>query len=65
MTDRCAVAALLTSSGPVRVSMRPCCVLALVGGRPPTDPDLREAFICAGQKDLQPVGVESGPEATP
>ncbi|GIE98262.1 hypothetical protein [Paractinoplanes rishiriensis] len=46
MTAECAVAALLESGGPVRVSMRPCCVLALVGGRAPADPELRESFVC-------------------
>jgi hypothetical protein len=41
------VAVLLDEGGPVRVSVRPCCVLALVGGDPPTDPDLGESLACA------------------
>lgn len=47
MTSECAVAALLATGGPVRVSMRPCCVLALVGGRPPADPEMPASFVCA------------------
>jgi hypothetical protein len=45
------VAALLATGGPVRVAMRPCCVLALVGGKPPADPELRAAFVCAAAED--------------
>ena len=47
MNAQCAVAVLLDEGGPVRVSVRPCCVLALVGGVPPADPDLRGSFVCA------------------
>ena len=57
MTARCAVAALLGPGGPVRVSMRPCCVLALVGGKPPADPAVQQEFVCAGQETLLSVGV--------
>jgi hypothetical protein len=53
MTAECAVAALLANGGPVRVSMRPCCVLALVGGQQPADPELRGSFVCAA---AEPAG---------
>jgi hypothetical protein len=65
MSSRCAVAALLGSGGPVRVSMRPCCVLALVGGEPPADPALREEFVCAGREALLPVGATASPGDEP
>ena len=40
MTERCALDALLSAGGPVRVALRPCCLAALVGRRPgpPDDP---------------------------
>jgi hypothetical protein len=63
MTARCALAALLGAAGPVRVSMRPCCVLALVGGKPPTDPALRPRFVCAGRQDLVPAGRADEPRS--
>jgi len=31
MTARCALESLLSASGPVRVTVRPCCLAALVG----------------------------------
>jgi hypothetical protein len=34
MTERCALEALLSVGGPVRVALRPCCLAALVGRRP-------------------------------
>ena len=34
MTGRCALDALLSAGGPVRVALRPCCLAALVGRRP-------------------------------
>jgi hypothetical protein len=34
MRARCALDALLSAGGPVRVALRPCCLAALVGRRP-------------------------------
>jgi hypothetical protein len=60
MTSQCAVAVLLGEGGPVRVSVRPCCVLALAGGEPPADPALRESFVCvAGEPVPEPVPATS------
>jgi hypothetical protein len=36
--ERCALDALLSAGGPVRVALRPCCLAALVGRRPPDPP---------------------------
>ncbi|MCU7724149.1 hypothetical protein ODJ79_10520 [Actinoplanes sp. KI2] len=38
MIERCALDALLSPGGPVRVAVRPCCLAALVGRRPPDPP---------------------------
>lgn len=58
---QCAVAALLDEGGPVRVSVRPCCVLALVGGTPPDDPDLRESLVCvATEAEAKLVDLSAG-----
>jgi hypothetical protein len=63
MTARCELATLLRPGGPVRVSVRMCCLLALVGQRRPTDPEelRRGTFVClAGDPD----DVLAAPPAT-
>jgi hypothetical protein len=37
--ERCALDVLLSPGGPVRVGLRPCCLAALVGRRPPVPRD--------------------------
>jgi hypothetical protein len=60
----CSLAALLQAGGPVRVAVRPCCLVALVGRG--ASPDSVEAVACAADKPVladwvtPDVVVESG-----
>jgi hypothetical protein len=59
--ERCALDALLSAGGPVRVSVRPCCLAALVGRRaspaavPPaeTDSEVGSIVCAAAEAELQ------------
>jgi hypothetical protein len=60
MKEPCALDALLSAGGPVRVAVRPCCLAALVGRRPaspasPADGKVEPAeFVCAAaEAELQ------------
>jgi len=50
MKEPCALDALLSAGGPVRVAVRPCCLAALVGRKPtpPGDGTVEPPeFVCA------------------
>jgi hypothetical protein len=51
MTARCELTVLLRAGGPVRVSLRICCLLALVGRQRPADPEQlrRGTFVCLAE----------------
>ena len=60
--ERCALDALLSAGGPVRVSVRPCCLAALVGRRgvepgagPPVEvePAVGSIVCAAAEAELQ------------
>ena len=53
----CALAALLRAGGPVRVAVRPCCVVTVVG-RPRTGRPLRD-FVCSATAEQS--GRDAGP----
>jgi hypothetical protein len=61
----CALAALLSEGGPVRVAVRPCCVAALVGAAPPRDPAAPEdlGFCEAEEAGLVVAPARSGAES--
>ena len=60
----CSLAALLRSGGPVRVEVRPCCLVALVGRRVPPDGSASpvEPIVCAAAESEATVGA-GGPPA--
>jgi hypothetical protein len=58
MRERCALDALLSAGGPVRVAVRPCCLAALVGRRP----GLPDDGSAAGVGDAGLPGAMSGAE---
>lgn len=62
MKERCALDALLSAGGPVRVTVRPCCLAALVGrgrrqgaDRPAAETQVEGTeFVCAAaEAELQ------------
>jgi hypothetical protein len=52
---RCALESLLSAGGPVRVTVRPCCLAALVGRGGPSPVDAG-----AEARALAPVDAEAG-----
>jgi hypothetical protein len=60
----CSLAALLRSGGPVRVAVRPCCLVALVGPRVPPEGPGPRSIPCEAAPPLPPAGtavaVDSG-----
>jgi hypothetical protein len=57
MTEQgCSLAALLREGGPVRLAIRPCCLVALVGRRLPPDGPDAQALACEAAGVLEPAG---------